>query len=61
MDEQTCELTHVYAPAQTLSLETNQIRSVMAALQQRQEQMQQQLQAVELRLEDRGRRGFKLW
>lgn len=40
--------------------ETNQIRAVTAAIQQRQEQLQQQMDAIEQRLEAAPARKFKL-
>ena len=40
--------------------ETNQIRAVTAAIQQRQEQLQQKLDAIERRLEAPQQRKFKL-
>ena len=40
--------------------ETNQIRAVTAAIQQRQEQLQQQIEALERRLDTSPSRKFKL-
>ena len=45
--------------AQALMAETNQLRAVMAAIQQRQEQLQRQVDEVEARLPPPARK-FKL-
>ena len=45
---------------QALMAETNQIRAVMAAIQQRQEQLQQQMDGIAQQLEAAPARKFKL-